>query len=628
MLTQRAEHNQNRPTVAIVAIFIAVLAIAPYLQTLRYGFVEYDDPLYVIHNPHVEHGLNRTSIEWAFTTFRTGNWHPVTWLSHLLDADLWGANAGGHHLTNALLHGGNAVLLFFVLMQMTRSLWRCALVSVLFAVHPLHVESVAWISERKDVLSTFFGLLALWAYVGYARSSSIRRYLLVVVLFILSLMAKTMWVTFPFLLLLLDIWPLQRWKLWPIDSSTSQSLQLKAVVRRRVFLEKVPLLVIAAAFCVVAMLSQREGRAVINLADFPIGARIGNVIVGYTLYLAKLIFPIKLSFLYPLRIHSISSVACSALVLLVVTITTVRYRHRDPALLIGWLWFLGTLIPVIGFVQIGWQTIADRYSYLPSIGIFIMGAWSIPAQLPSLWRRSSITLGSVFLALLIAKTWRQVSYWQDTSTLYLHAVQVTRHNFIVHQLIGHRLERENKFTEALEIYRLAAAETPPYARTTIHENIAGILIREQRNEEALDELNTAIRINPASSPAYNSMGLLMLTAGKDDKAVKYLQRAVELEPINIPARINYGIVLTNLRRWDEAIEQLSPVVRAEPNRFVARTNLAIAFAGRGEFDRALTELREVLRTNPDHTPAIQALHQIEFDKQQSLARGGNGKKTQ
>jgi tetratricopeptide (TPR) repeat protein len=350
--------------------------------------------------------------------------------------------------------------------------------------------------------------------------------------------------------------------------------------------------------------------------------------VGYTLYLAKLIFPIKLSFLYPLRIHSISSVACSALVLLVVTITTVRYRHRDPALLIGWLWFLGTLIPVIGFVQIGWQTIADRYSYLPSIGIFIMGAWSIPAQLPSLWRRSSITLGSVFLALLIAKTWRQVSYWQDTSTLYLHAVQVTRHNFIVHQLIGHRLERENKFTEALEIYRLAAAETPPYARTTIHENIAGILIREQRNEEALDELNTAIRINPASSPAYNSMGLLMLTAGKDDKAVKYLQRAVELEPINIPARINYGIALTNLRRWDEAIEQLSPVVRAEPNRFVARTNLAIAFAGRGEFDRALTELREVLRTNPDHTPAIQALHQIEFDKQQSLARGGNGTKTQ
>jgi Flp pilus assembly protein TadD len=628
MLREQAKHNQDRRTIAAVAILLVVLAIAPYLQTLRYDFVEYDDPLYVIQNPHVEHGLNRTSIEWAFTTFRTGNWHPVTWLSHLLDANLWGANAGGHHLTNVLLHGGNALLLFFILLQMTGRLWRCALVSALFAIHPLHVESVAWISERKDVLSTFFGLLALWAYVGYARNGSIPKYLLVVVLFTLSLMAKPMLVTFPLLLLLLDIWPLQKWKLWPIDSSTPQSLQPEKVVRRQVFLEKVPFLVIAATFSVVAMLSQREGRAVITLADFPIGARIGNVIVGYTLYLAKLIFPIKLSFLYPLRVHSISTVASSALVLLIVTITTVGYRHRYPALLIGWLWFLGTLIPVIGFVQIGWQTIADRYSYLPSVGIFIMIAWSIPAHLPSFWRRSSIALGSICLALFLAKTWRQVSYWKDTSTLYLHAVQVTRHNFIVHQLIGHRLERQSKFAEALDVYRLSAAECPVYARTTIHENIAGILIREQRYEEAIDELNTAIRINPASSPAFNSMGLVMLNVGKDDKAVNYLRRAVELEPINVAAHINYGIALTNLRRWDEAIEQLSPVVRAEPDRFVARTNLAIALAGRGEFDRALVELHEVLRIKPDHTPAIQALHQIEFDKQQSLARGGNGTKAQ
>jgi protein O-mannosyl-transferase len=628
MLPRQANHGQDRRKVAVFAIFLAVLAITPYLQTLRYDFVEYDDPLYVIHNPHVEHGLNRASIEWAFTTFRTGNWHPITWLSHLLDVNLWGPNAGGHHLTNLLLHGGNTLLLFVVLLEMTGRFWRCGLVAALFAVHPLHVESVAWISERKDVLSTFFGLLALWAYVGYVRNSSIRKYLLVVVLFTLSLMAKTMWVTFPFLLLLLDIWPLRRWNLWAIDSSAPQVLQPAGLVRRQIFLEKVPLLAIAAIFSIIAMLSQREGRAVIALADFPIGARIGNITVGYTLYLAKLIFPLRLAFLYPLREHSISTVACSALVLLFITITTVGYRHRYPALLIGWLWFLGTLIPVIGIVQIGWQTIADRYSYLPSVGIFIMIAWSVPAHLPSFWRRSSIAFASVFLALLIVKTWRQVSYWKDTSTLYLHAVQVTRHNFIVHQLIGHRLERQNKFTEALQVYRLSAAECPPYARTTIHENIAGILIREQLYEEAIDELNTAIRINPASSIAYNALGSVMLSVGKDDKAVEYFRRAVELEPINVPARINYGIALTNLRRWDEAIEQLSPLVRAEPNRFVARTNLAIAFAGRGEFDRALVELREVLRIKPDHTPATKAFHQIEFDRQQSLARGGNGTKTQ
>ena len=503
---------------------------------------------------------------------------------------------------------------------MTGRIWRCALVAALFAVHPLHVESVAWISERKDVLSTLFGLLALWAYVGYARDSSIRKYLLVLALFTLSLMAKAMWVTFPFLLLLLDIWPLQRWKLWPIDSSISNPLELKAVATRRIVLEKIPLLGIAAVFSVVAIISQREGQTILGLADFPFGARIGNVIVGYVSYLSKLLFPLKLTFLYPLREYSLGTVASSALILLIITITAFGYRKRYPGLLIGWLWFLGTLIPVIGLVQVGWQTIADRYSYLPSVGVFIMVAWSIPAELPALFRRGSIAIASLFIALSIAKTWREVSYWKDSLTLYTHAAQVTSGNFLVHQFLGHRLEKQNNFAEALRLYRVAAAERPGYAKTTIHENIANILIREQLYPEAIKELDTAIKLNPNSSAAYNSMGSILMSLGKDDKAVTYLRRATEFDPKNIAAHINYGIVLTNLRRWDEAIEQLMPVVRAEPTRLLARTNLALALAGRGEFDRALTELHELLRINPDHTPAIQALHQIEFDKEQSLRR--------
>ena len=366
----------------LLAIFLIVLAALPYLQTFGHDFVAYDDPIYVIENPHLEHGLTWQSIGWAFATFRMANWHPVTWLSHMLDVDLWGAQAGGHHLTNVLFHAANTLLLFVVLLRMTGDMWRGALVSALFAVHPMHVESVAWISERKDVLSTFFGLLALWAYLGYACSASSRKYLLMICLFVLSLMAKAMWVTFPFLLLLLDIWPLRRLNLWKMEPQPL--IRFGTVPLRHVFLEKIPLFGIAAGFGIVAVISQAKGQSMFGLQDFSVTGRISNAVVGYVLYLSKLLAPFRLTFFYPHPIvWPLSSVIVSGLVLLTVTGIAFVYRGRYPWLLIGWSWFIATLVPVIGLLQIGWQSIADRYTYIPSVGLFIMLVWSIPARLPS-----------------------------------------------------------------------------------------------------------------------------------------------------------------------------------------------------------------------------------------------------
>jgi tetratricopeptide (TPR) repeat protein len=604
-LPQRADR-----AAILAAIFLVTLAVLPYLQTLRYDFVDYDDHLYVIENPHIEHGLNLSSVGWAFTTFRTGNWHPLAWLSHMLDVDLWGAKAGGHHFTSVLLHSGNTLLLFFVLLRMTGSLWRCALVSALFAVHPLHVESVAWISERKDVLSTFFGLLALWAYLAYARSGSTRKYLLMIGFFVLSLMAKPMLVTFPFLLLLLDLWPLRRWKLWTIESQMVSSLEPQPF--RRVLLEKVPLFVIAALFSIVAIISQHEGQSIVGLDDIPLGSRLGNTVVGYTFYLSKLLAPLKLTFFYPHPEYwPLSDVALSALFLLIVTVATIVYRRQHPWLLIGWLWFVGTLVPVIGLVQIGWQAMADRYTYVPSVGVFIMIVWSIPAALPSRFPRTSMAAAAVFIALFAAKTWRQVSYWKDSRTLFTHAAQATRGNFLAHQYLGNRLEKEEDYMGALKLYRVAAAERPAYAKINIHENIANILIRQGRYTEAMSELKSAIEINPKSSVAYNSMGSVMTAWNENDQAATYFRRAVELDPKNTAAHINYGMASVTLGRWDEAIAQLSPVVRAEPKRLVARTNLALALANRGDPGQAIEELRQVLQIDPKFAAAQEALQKIE-----------------
>ncbi len=635
-----AKGHASRVTAMIGALLFA-LAVLPYLQALRHDFINYDDNLYVTENPHVLHGLNWKGIVWAFTTLKSGNWHPLTWLSHMLDVTMWDGWAGGHHLTSVLLHGVNTLLLFLIFCRMTdgpsspraesvqvadrtSSIWGSALVAALFAIHPLHVESVAWVAERKDVLSSFFGLLALGAYVAYTRQPSVRKYLVTPCLFVLSLLAKPMWVTFPFLLLLIDIWPLCRWKPFALDPGAPaiaaeatppvvETEASRALPRSRVILEKIPLLLIAAIFSVIAIVSQRSAGSVVGLAASPIWTRAASALVGYRMYLDKLIAPVNLAVFYPHPGHwRLTDVIVSVAILSIITAIAVVCRRRRPWLLIGWLWFLGTLVPVIGLVQVGMHSIADRYTYIPSIGVFVMVAWSLPAGVSRLGKSAVVTAVCAWLAVLTSVTWVQVSYWQNSRSLFTHALKVTRGNFIAHQNLGSVLEVEGNLDGALAQYREAVQESPRYGR--IYANIGNVLLKQGRYAEALTELEKSIYLNPNSSTAFNSVGSIALINNRYEDAAKQLKRAVQLDPDNTLAHINYGFALVALGRNDEAIDQLAPITRAEPQRVLARTNLARALAGRGDVDQAIQELQGVLQIAPDYAPARGALREIETKK--------------
>ena len=610
-----ARPRHSRAWIAAAAILIA-LAILPYWQTLRHDFV-YDDYFYVVGNPYVQQGLTWPGIAWAFTTSRGGNWHPVTWLSHMLDVSVWGSEPAAHHLTNVILHAANTLLLFLIFWQMTGGLWRSAFLAALFAVHPLHVESVAWVAERKDVLSTFFGLLAIWFYIKYARDSSPGQYLLMMCLFGLALMAKPMLVSLPCILLLLDIWPLRRWKLWQMDGQPTVTFEPKATTR--VLLEKVPLVALSAVFSIVALISQRRAQNIIPGGELlPLSNRVANAIVGYHFYLEKLFAPVKLAVFYPYPGYwRPSVVAVSIFLLLVITLVAILYRRQYPWLLVGWLWFIVTLIPVIGLIQVGMQSIADRYTYVPSIGIFMMLAWSIPTPHKSLVLRAWVVAACAVIVILTVMTWVQASYWKDKRTLFTHAAQVTEGNYIAHQSLGVALETEEHDLEgALKLYRQAAQEQPSFARTAIHENIANILVQQGHTEEALAEVRQALNIDPHSTTALNSMGSLLLATGDNEEAVKYFQRAVQLDPEYIEAQINCGMTLVKLERWNEAIEHLAPVARLAPRRYLARTYLARALAARGDYEQAIDQLRQVLKLKPDHAIAQELLHEIESEQKQ------------
>ena len=602
---------------------LVTLAILPYLGTLGHDFVCYDDYFYVVENPHVRPGLTVSGIAWAFSTFSGGNWHPLTWMSHMLDTSVWGLKPAGHHFTNVMLHAANTLLLFLVFARMTGALWRSALVAALFAVHPLHVESVAWVAERKDVLSTFFGLLAIWAYVEYARDSSVRYYLLMLFLFGLGLMAKPMLVSLPCILLLLDIWPLRRWKLWLVNDQSPVSFESKATIY--LLLEKVPLVILSAIFSIIAFSSQNHVRAITGGELLPLANRVANAVVGYHLYLDKLFVPIKLAVFYPYPGYwRLTVVAVSAFLLLGITLVAISYRRQYPWLLVGWLWFIVTLIPVIGLIQVGWQSIADRYTYVPSIGIFVMAAWSIPTSQKPFVRSAWIVAASMVIAALALMTRTQAAYWHDSRTLFTHAAQVTEGNYVADQNLAFVLEtEENDLDGALKLYRKAANETPKFARTTVHEVMANVLLRQGRIEEALAEARLAMELNPFSTIAANSMGLIMRAKHKDVEAAKYFQLAVKLDPEYYEAQINYGMTLVDLQRWDEAIEHLAPVARLFPQRYLARTYYARALASRGEFEQAITQLKQVLELKPNHAIAEETLRQIELEQKQQPGASPN-----
>ena len=454
----------DRPIVRIALVTLLVLTtLFAYRRSLSSDFITLDDPWYVTANTRVQEGLNSGSFAWAWTAFDASNWHPVTWLSHMLDVQLFGLDAGKHHLTNLLLHCANAVLLMILLFRMTGALWRSALVAFLFALHPLHVESVAWIAERKDVLSTLFWLLTLWAWLAYTRSKKPGPYALALALFSLGLMSKPMLVTLPFTLLLLDFWPLGR---------ATLPLRGQGVTVKRLLWEKAPLFAMSAASCVFTLIAQRE--AMQNLSFLSPAERVANALKAYAGYLDKMVWPSKLAVFYPYHQTGLltGSAAAALLLLAALTILALKLARRAPYLCMGWLWYLGTLVPVIGLIQVGDQSMADRYTYVPLIGIFIAAAWGL-ADLTGenrTLRHAAAALAVVVLAGSFAVTRVQTGYWTDAETLFGHALEVTSDNWVAHNCLGISLAFKGRMNEAVLHYAEALRINPRHS--DIHNNMA------------------------------------------------------------------------------------------------------------------------------------------------------------
>ncbi len=639
-----------------ICLFLAASAIIAFQQLSQCDFINYDDDVYVTETIHIQDGITAQAIRWAFTTGYAANWHPLTWMSHMLDVQLFGLKPRWHHLTNLLFHIANTLLLFCIFHRMTKAPWKSAFVAALFAIHPLHVESVAWVSERKDVLSTFLWMLTTVAYIHYVEHetedgrqrsedrgrrtedgisfsdirppSSVLRYLAVVILFSLGLMAKPMLVTLPFVLLLLDYWPLQRLQAAgsreqgarsekqdpklgqgplsankrklpkkPTDQVIAQSSALspaasqkigreleafyarsersprtRSAVRvqsfalRPLLLEKIPLFALAALSCIVTYVAQKEGGSVVSIEGIRPGVRIANAFISYIIYIGKTIWPNNLAVFYP---HPGSlplwQVFGAALLLIAVTFITIWEAERLPYLTVGWLWFTGTLVPVIGIVQVGAQAMADRYAYVPLIGLFIVAAWGIPELLKE-WRYRKEALfvaSALVLAYLLTVTWTQVGYWNNSISLYDHSLKVTGNN------------------------------------DTILNN-RGVAYRQLGNlRHAISDYDLAIEINPKNVEIYNNLGIAHGKLGDHRQAIEDFDRAVGIDPGHVEAHFNRGIAYDKLGKLRQAIDDFDRVIEIDPEYVEAYFNRGVAYGKLGNQRRAIEDFDRVIGINPE-----------------------------
>lgn len=552
------------PRSRLVALLLAVATLALYLPVAWFGFINYDDSLYVTGNPTVQAGVTWAGVKWAFGSLAACNWHPLTWLSHMVDCGLFGLNPAGPHLVNALFHAVNAALLFTLLRRLTNTLWPAAFVAALFAWHPMHVESVAWISERKDVLSTFFALLALLAYADYVGARNAQKPRAKVhfgwslLLFALGLMAKPMLVTLPCVLLLLDFWPLGR----------IQNNKLNVENCRPLFAEKTPFFLIAAASCVVTFLAQSRpgGSAVVSLEIVPLHYRLKNVPVAYLEYLWKTFWPAKLAIFYPLpETIPVAQVAFAVTVLVGISLVVWRLHPLRPYLFTGWLWFVGMLVPVIGLVQVGGAALADRYSYLPSIGIFLMVTFAAIDLAARFRIPRPVRVGTAvfILAALVLTMETQLRHWQNNITLFQHALAVTTDNDISRNNLGVALENHGRLAEAAEQYRAAVRLAP--ARYIGHHNLANALDLLGQPKEALVEHREAVRASPELPALHYSLGLALDAAGQTDMALKELAEAARRDPDYVWPHAEIARIYLRQGRAAEALNELRAALQIEPD---------------------------------------------------------------
>lgn len=594
----------------VPAAALAGLVLLAFWPVLRNDFVDYDDEWYIARNWNAQQGLTLDGVAWAFSTTYAANWHPLTWISHMVDFSIYGPRAWGHHLTSLLLHLATTLFLFLVLERTTGSAGRSAFVAALFGVHPLHVESVAWVSERKDVLSAFLGILAVAAYVRYARAPSARRMSVVAVLLALGLLAKPMLVTLPFVFALLDLWPLGRVK--------GDRLPELARGAARLLREKIPLLVLAAASSVVTVAAQHSGGAIGTAAQYPFLVRLANAALSYVAYLGQTIWPTNLAVFYPHPRGSVSgaSAVLAAVFLILVTAGAVRAARSHPYLPTGWFLYVGMLAPVIGLIQVGGQARADRYTYLPLIGIFVIAAWGVPDAIRSAIGRGSGTtrsaatldralrlsaLGWIVVPPLVLLTRAQCEVWRDSISLNRHAIAVTRDNDVAHGNLGAALARRGRTDEAIVHYREALRINPGDAESLA--NLAFALTGLGRSVESVELCRRAIELNPKFAGAHNNLGLALAMLGRDDEAIRSYRRAIEIAPNLAEAHNNLGAMLDAKGRGGEALEHLTRALELQPRYAAARHNLGMLHERQGRLDRAIAEYERAAVDDPSYAAA-------------------------
>ena len=559
-------------------LLLFVVTFALYARSANFPFTVLDDALYVFRNSHVASGLSIASIRWAFTSFHASNWHPVTWLSLMTDSQLWGLNPMGFHLVNVLLHALNASLLFLLLYKMTGALQRSALVAALFALHPLHVESVVWITERKDVLSFLLLLLTLFCYLAYVRSSRRLWYLSALVVYAVGLMAKPMLVTLPLLLLLLDYWPLGRLLLDPEDRRRTGAASLS-----RLAAEKLPFLLLAGASSWVTILAQHDTISTLEALSLP--DRVGNALWSTLSYLEKTVLPYRLALFYPYHQLPAVKVATAALLLCLISILVVKYAGRSPYLVTSWFWFLITLLPVIGLIQVGAQAMADRYTYLPLVGLFIMVSWGgaeICARHRG-WRPWLQATAAAAVPILALLTWVQTGYWSSNVKLAEHAIEVTEANPMAYFCLGRAWDEQGNPELAELQYRTVLKINPDDEQG--HANLGSLLINHGKVAEAIGHLLEAVRLAPNSAENHYSLGVAYAKIGQLDQAIDQYYASARLEPDAVKCLNNLGVALAQRGRLDEAIRQFSRVLELSPQDTKAHDNLDLALSQQGTRNR-------------------------------------------
>jgi tetratricopeptide (TPR) repeat protein len=599
----RSGPKQRDNRTFLISLLLVAATVAVFWQVGSHDFTGLDDGIYVTQNRHVVEGLTREGIAWAFSRRTVGLWHPLTWLSLMLDSQIYGRNPTGFHFTNLGFHLANVLLLFFVLFRMTGAELKSAFVAALFALHPLHVESVAWITERKDVLSTFFWFLTIWAYLKYFERGALKWYGIALLFFAMGLLSKPMLVTLPFVLLLLDYWPLCR-----IGKNLTCS-------KSQLFLEKIPFFVLAVIVSIIAIFEQQEIVGLIPLQAMSFWGRAANGLVSYVKYIEMMFCPRNMSIFYPFEhVPPLWETLGSAVFIAVISILVLRYIRKMPWLGVGWLWYLGTLIPVLGLVQVGSHAMADRYTYVPFIGLFIAIVWSVPGFLPNRWLNRyqyNCLLSCVGIGLLVTLatvSWFQTRYWKDDITLFEHALAVNPNNVLAHNVLGNTLVSYGKINEAIDHYLEALRILPNQADT--HLNLGLAFGKQGKLQEAIVEFNQALRANPNFAEAHSSLGVALAMEGKYQDAIAHYLQALRISPDSPDLFLDIGAALASQGKTQEAAQSFTRAIQIDPNYAEAQYNLGLLLEGQGNDQKAVAYYSEALRIKPGYSEAHNGLGNI------------------